>query len=78
VLKPFSLGWLLARVGEGTHLSYELTRVNDELWVPKEVALKASARLVLLRKVNVEQEITFGEYRKFQSDSRIVSVGDTP
>ena len=78
VLKPFSLGWLLARVGEGTHLSYELMRVNDELWVPKEVALKASARLVLLKKVNVEQEITFGEYRKFQSDSRIVSVGETP
>jgi hypothetical protein len=78
VLKPFSLGWFLARVGEGTHLSYELMRVNDELWVPKEVLLKASARLVLLRKVNVEQQITFSEYRKFQTDSRIVSSGDTP
>ncbi len=74
VLKPFSLGWFLARVGEGTHLSYELMRVNDELWVPKEVSLKASARLVLLKKVRVEQEITFSDYRKFQTDSRIVST----
>jgi hypothetical protein len=77
VLKPFSLGWFLARVGEGTHLSYELMRVNDELWVPKDVSLKASARLALLKKVNVEQEITFSEYRKFQTDSRIVSTDES-
>src|SRR5580658_7163393 len=79
VLKPFSLGWFLARVGAGTHLSYELMRVgasgNGELWVPKDISLKASARLVLLKKVNVEQEITFSEYRKFQTDSRIVPTG---
>ena len=53
-------------------------RVNDELWVPKSVALKASARLVLLKKVNVEQEITFSDYRKFQTDSRVVSTGEGP
>ena len=78
VLKPFSLGRFLARVGEGTHLSYELMRVgtpgNDEFWVPKEISLKASARLVLLKKVRVDQEITFSDYRKFQTDSRIVST----
>jgi hypothetical protein len=77
-LKAFSIGWFLARVGEGTHLSYEMMRVNDELWVPKEVSLKASARLALLRKINVEQKITFSEYRRFQTDSRVVSTGDEP
>jgi hypothetical protein len=82
VLKPFSLGWFLARIGQGTHLSYELMRVGttdkDALWVPKDISLKASARLALLKKVSVEQSITFSEYRKFQTDSRIVSTGDTP
>lgn len=78
VLKPFSLGWFLARIAQGTHLSYEMMRVNDELWVPKDVSLKASARLALLKKVNVEQRVTFSDYRKFQTDSRIVSVGDAP
>ena len=73
VLKPFSLGWLLARVGAGTHLTYEMMRVNDDLWAPKRILLKASARLLVLRKVNVEQELTFSDYRKFQTDSRIVS-----
>jgi len=82
VLKPFSPGWFLARVGEGTHLTYEMMRVgasgNDELWVPKDVSLKASARLALLKKVNIEHEITFSEYRKFQTDSRVVRTGEDP
>jgi hypothetical protein len=78
VLKTFSLGWFLARVEEGTHLSYEMMRVNDELWVPKDISLKASARLALLKKVNVEQKITFSEFRKFQTDSRIVTTGESP
>jgi hypothetical protein len=73
VLKPFSLGWFLARVGEGTHISYSLMRLGD-LWVPKDVSLEASARLVLLKKVRVEQKITFSDYRKFQTDSRVVST----
>lgn len=78
VLKPFSLGWLLARIAPGTHLTYEMMRVNDEIWAPKRILLKASARLLMLRKVNVEQELTFSDYRKFQTDSRIVAAGDSP
>jgi len=54
-----------------------MMRVNDELWVPKEVSLKASARLALLKKVDIEQESTFSEYRKFRTDSRVVSTGVT-
>lgn len=72
-LKPFSLGWLLLRVAPGTHLTYETTRINDELWAPGRISLKASARLMLLRKVHVDQEITFSDYRRFQTDSRIVA-----
>jgi hypothetical protein len=49
---------------------------KDEFWVPKAIALKASARLALVRRVNVEQRITFSDYRRFQTDSRIVSTGD--
>ena len=55
-----------------------MMRLNDELWVPREISLRASARLALLKKVNVDQEVTFSDYRKFQSDSRIVSTGETP
>ncbi len=73
VLKPFSLGWFLARVAAGTHLSFEMMRVNNELWAPKRLTLRASARLMMMKKVNVEEELTFTDYRKFQTDSQIVA-----
>lgn len=78
VLKPFSLGWLLARVAAGTHLTYEMMRVNNEIWAPKRISLQATARLLVLRKVRVDQELTFSDYRKFQTDSRLVASGDPP
>jgi hypothetical protein len=71
-LKPFSIGWFLARVAAGTHISYEMVRVNDELWVPNAIFLKASARLGLIKRLNAEQSVTFSDYRKFQTDSRIL------
>jgi hypothetical protein len=73
VLDTFSLGWFLARINKGTHISYEMTRVNDELWAPGHIALTASARIALMKKINAEQEVTFTDYRKFRTDSRIVS-----
>jgi len=85
VLNPFSLGWFLARVAEGTHLTYELMPVgapgpdstgHAEFWVPKHLALKASARLALVRKVNVEQNVTFTDYRRFQTDSRLLAPAE--
>ena len=79
VLRPFSIGWFLARVAEGTHLSYELMPVGtagSEFWVPRDISLKASARMALVRKVNVEQHVTFSDYRRFETDSRVVSAAD--
>jgi hypothetical protein len=75
-LNTISLGLFLARIGKGTRISFENTRVNNEIWAPKRVTLKASARLALLRKLNAEQEVTFSEYRKFQSDSRLVPAAE--
>ncbi len=73
-LDTISIGLFLARIGKGTRLSFENFRVNDELWAAKRISLKASARLALLKRLDAEQELTFSDYRKFQSDSRIVST----
>jgi hypothetical protein len=72
----FSLGWFLARVNQGTHISFEMKRLNDELWAPGHFSLTASARLALVRKINAEQDLTFTDYKKYSSDSRIVSTGE--
>jgi hypothetical protein len=71
-----SLGWLLARVHKGSRVVIEQTRVNDEVWLPKHLAVKVDVRLALLKNFNVDLEQTFRDYKKFHASARIVSVGD--
>ena len=40
-----SVGWFLARIHKGSRMLIEQTRVNNEVWLPKHVALKLDARL---------------------------------
>jgi hypothetical protein len=71
-----SLGWFLARVHKGSRIVMEQTRVNDEVWLPKHIALKVGVRLALLKNFNVEVEQTYRDYKKFRATAKIVGVGD--
>jgi len=71
-----SLGWFLARVHKGSRIVVEQTRVNDEVWLPKHVAVKVDVRLALLKNFNVEQEQSYRDYKKFRATARIVGVGE--
>jgi hypothetical protein len=46
--------------------------VNDEVWLPSQIAIKASARLGIFKRLRVEENTTYRNYRKFQTDSRLV------
>jgi len=70
-----SLGWFLARVHKGSRIVVEQTRVNDEVWLPKHVAVKVDVRVALLREFNVNEEQTYRDYKKFRATARIVGVG---
>ena len=69
-----SWGLFLARVHKGSRISIELTRVNDEVWLPKSVSLKLSARVALLKNFNVVEDVSYRDYKKFRSDTKIVPV----
>jgi hypothetical protein len=75
-LETISLGWFLARIAKGTRISLENIRVNDEIWAPKRVAVQGSARLALVKKISADQEHIYSDYRKFRTDSRMVSAED--
>jgi hypothetical protein len=72
VIDNISYGWFLFRLAKGAHLKVERIRVNDEVWLPSHVNVVGSARLALVRKFNMEQEVTYRNYRKFQSDSEMI------
>jgi hypothetical protein len=72
-----SLGWFLARIHKGSRLLLDQTRVNDEVWLPRHVAIKVDVRVALLKNFNVEADMTYRDYKKFRTDTKIVPAGET-
>jgi len=71
-LDTISIGGILVRLAKGSRATFEATRVNDEVWLPKQITLDGSARLLLVVGARAQIDIAFSNYRKFQADSRLV------
>ena len=71
-----SFGLFLARVHKGSRIIIEQTRINDEVWLPQHIAVKIDVRLALLKNFDVEDDITYRDYKKFRTDSKIIPVGE--
>ncbi len=72
VLDTLSLGMALFRLAPGASLKFEQTRVNDEVWLPAHMMIRADARLGYVKRVRAEIEVDYRDYKKFQAESRIV------
>jgi hypothetical protein len=72
-----SFGVFLARIHKGTRIVVETTRVNEEVWLPKHVAVHIDVRLALLKNYDVDVEQTFRDYKKFRTDTKITVVGES-
>jgi hypothetical protein len=75
VIDTISFGGILVRLAKGSHLEADQARVNGEVWLPRRFAGEASARVGLVKKFHGRMEITYSDYKKFQTDSRIVDMG---
>jgi hypothetical protein len=75
-IDTISVGFVLARIHKGTHVLVEMTRVNDEVWLPKHVQLHLDARVALLKSYDVDAEQTYRDYRKFRTDTKITVIGE--
>jgi hypothetical protein len=72
VINPISFGFGLVRLAPGSVLNFDQVRVNEEVWLPAHISVRADARVAYLRKLREELDITYRDYKKFQADSRIV------
>ena len=72
-----SFGWFLARIHKGSHIEINQTRVNEEVWLPKHVSLTLDARVALLANINVQEIVTYRDYKKFRIGTKIVPIGET-
>ena len=64
-------GLFIGRIDRGAKLRFEQTRVNDEIWLPKRSFVSGSGRLIG-KKIVMEEEITWSNFRKFRVESNIV------
>jgi hypothetical protein len=72
VIDPISFGLGLVKLASGAVLNFDQIRVNDEVWLPAHISVRADGRLVYLRKLREELDISYRDYQKFQADSTIV------
>lgn len=72
VIRPFKWGLFLLALNPGTVLHFTQTRVNNEIWLPKQIAVDLDAR-VLFKNLSGSFDDTFSNYRKFTSDAKMVS-----
>ncbi|HZO54006.1 MAG TPA: hypothetical protein VFB63_14935 [Bryobacteraceae bacterium] len=70
-----SFGWFLFRIQPGFHFTFEMTRVNDQVWLPRHGWLKGTAKVAGLKTYRMEMDMRYSDYRRFQSDSRVVQSG---
>ncbi len=67
-----SFGLFLFRLKPGARINFERTLVAPTVWLPKHVFVKGEAKLGMIKTFRTEIEIDYSDYRRFQTDSKIV------
>jgi hypothetical protein len=73
VVEDLSFGLAFVKVRKGAHLVLEQARKED-LWLPVRIAVTGSARVGYLKNFHIETEIRLSDYKRFQTDTRILSA----
>jgi len=68
--ETIAFGLFLARLNPGASLVFEQVRAADNLWLPKRMYMKGAGRIGLIKRIAMEQELTWSNYRKFKVDSK--------
>ena len=63
VTQSFSMGLFVARVQRGSHIILEQVCLGDAVWVPKRLELRASARILFLKSLDMDRILTYSDYR---------------
>jgi hypothetical protein len=50
--------------------------VNDEVWLPKRVQVHLDARVALFKSYDEDIELTYRDYKKFRTETKVTVVGE--
>jgi hypothetical protein len=66
--QPIRFGWILGRIAEGSHVTFDQSRMSDGIWLPKRVVGRLKARFVVAP-FDLESETNYFGYRRFAAES---------
>ena len=75
VIQPFSMGSFLVRLLRGSEIKMEQTRVDEGIWMPEHVEVRAAAKILFVKSLVVERVLTYSEYRLPQAGVPATGVG---
>jgi hypothetical protein len=62
-LDPVSIGWVLARIGTGTHMELEQMRLPDGNWVLKSLSIDGNAKILVVDNKQLDETVTYSGYK---------------
>jgi len=78
VIGTISWGLFVLRIPPGATISFAQTRVNEEVWLPKQIHVRADAKLALLKTFRMDLDVAYSNYRKFRAESQVLDVQEIP
>lgn len=64
VMEPISMGWIVARIEQGTRFTLEQTRVAEGLWMPHRVTVEGAALVLMMHTKPIHEEVTWSGYHR--------------
>jgi hypothetical protein len=66
VIDTISFGWVLARIGPGAHITMKQVKVDGDHWMPKEIDINGTARILLVKNRTVNQTTSYDNYKRLR------------
>jgi hypothetical protein len=76
VIGTVEIGWILARIGPGAEIKLALTRVADGLWFPSALEINGSARVLLVHRKSLNEELFFSDYARVGREQAVQVSGN--
>jgi hypothetical protein len=74
VIQPFSMGLFLVRLLRGSRITMEQSRVDEGIWMPERVEVRAAAKIFFVKSLVIERVLTYSEYRP--AEARLPTTRD--
>jgi hypothetical protein len=67
-------GGLLIKLNKGASFVAEQERVNDEIWLPSMMEINLTAKILMLKGIDVNQVVRSYDYRKFKTEVKDAQI----